>query len=82
MGALLGVAICALVVLLLFKSQTPNQSKTMKCESCNGTGTSRLDDTKKCFLCDGTGSMCDICGEACDDAGMQTCDACAEEACE
>ena len=49
----------------------------MKCEACNGTGKSAKKD-QSCFMCNGTGSMCDICGEAVNDAGMDLCSACME----
>lgn len=50
----------------------------MKCDSCEGTGKS-ANKGQACFLCNGSGSMCDVCGEACDDRGQNVCTKCQEE---
>lgn len=50
----------------------------MKCEDCDGTGESEIKG-KPCFVCNGTGEMCDVCGEAVDEAGQNICDACQAE---
>jgi hypothetical protein len=41
----------------------------MTCDTCNGKD-------PKCFRCDGGGELCDVCGEATHEAGMNICEEC------
>jgi hypothetical protein len=53
----------------------------MTCENCQGVGTVERADgsTITCFSCNGSGEICDVCGEASDDFGLNVCDQCREE---
>jgi hypothetical protein len=43
----------------------------MNCHQCDG-------NDEQCLACDGTGHVCDICGEACPEVGMDLCAKCME----
>jgi len=44
----------------------------MICPSCDG-------NNEECFECNGVGELCDICGEAAPDFGINVCAVCAEK---
>lgn len=44
----------------------------MICSDCHG-------DESVCLLCDGHGNLCDICGEATGEPGLDVCEACRAE---
>lgn len=44
----------------------------MICIACGGSGDGTKHGEKACIVCDGTGSVCDHCGESCEE-GMDIC---------
>jgi len=50
----------------------------MQCEDCKGTGES-ANKGEACFMCNGTGTVCDKCGEASEEEGMDVCMSCVAE---
>ena len=51
----------------------------MKCECCNGTGDGAHRGDRNCSACNGTGGVCDVCGEAVEEAGLDLCASCKAE---
>ena len=49
----------------------------MQCHDCHGLGKNA--EGGVCWFCNGSGATCDVCGEACDESGVDICNHCRAE---